>query len=135
MGVTSNPLRLFRCFPTKSQYAKKMLQAPSDIQACEQGLFIWKVAQQRGGGVLSQFSAVEFLCNRFITGCVCIAPTTNFIALRPSKAEPIHNVEKASLLAVGRNWLIGKECISKKYKSVNMSCWQQQDESYAKMRS
>lgn len=64
-----------------------------------------------GLGVLSPPHRVQpqFLCNQSITGCVCIVPTTNFIALRPSRTEPNHRVEEILLLADDRDWLIGKE--------------------------
>lgn len=52
----------------------------------------------------------QFLCNQPITGCVCIAPTTNFIALRPRMREPNHSVEETPLQPADvRDWLIEKE--------------------------
>lgn len=39
------------------------------------------------------------LCNQSITGCVCIVPTTNFIALRQSRTGPNHRVEEILQLA------------------------------------
>lgn len=53
----------------------------------------WSVEAERWGGVLPR-AKPQFLCNQPIVGCVCIAPTTNSIALRPRKTEPNHSAEE-----------------------------------------
>lgn len=65
--------------------------------------------------------SLQLLCNQPITGCVRIAPTTNFIAVTLGKTKPNHSVEETSLPADDRDSLTQKECTENTDKHQNNS--------------